>query len=160
VSERVPERLRPALRAAAAADAPRAVAFMEAFSASMGLAFDAGRSRRLVDAFLAEPALGRLWLIERGGRDVGYVVLVFGWSFEYGGRDGLVDELYVEPASRRQGVARAALEALLAEAAAAGLGAVHLEVERGDAGAARLYRALGFAGNDRQLLTRRLVDGG
>ena len=83
------------------------------------------------------------------------MALVLGFSFEYGGRDGLIDELYLEPAARRRGLGRAALAALLAEADVLGLCAVHLEVERGNAGAERLYRSLGFAGNDRRLLTRR-----
>jgi GNAT superfamily N-acetyltransferase len=145
------------LRAAGPADVATIVAFMEPFNAEIGVPFDAAVGARLVREFLARPALGRLWLIERRARAVGYVALAFGWSFEYRGRDGIVDELYVEPASRRRGLARATLGALLAEAAAEGLCAVHLEVERGSDPAERLYRSLGFAGNDRQLLTRRLA---
>jgi len=144
------------LRAAGPADVATIVAFMEPFNAEIDVPFDVAVGARLVREFLANPALGRLWLIERQGRAVGYVALAFGWSFEYRGRDGIVDELYVEPAARRRGLARAAVGALLAEAAAEGLCAVHLEVERDSDPAERLYRSLGFAGNDRQLLTRRL----
>lgn len=145
------------LRLAGSADVGTIVAFMEPFNAEIGVAFDAAVGARLVREFLAAPALGRLWLIDCEGRAAGYVALVFGFSFEYRGRDGIVDELYVEPASRRRGLARAALGALLAEAAAEGLCAVHLEVERQSDPAERLYRSLGFAGNDRQLLTHRLA---
>ena len=147
------------LRLAAATDVATVLSFMAPFNAEIGVSFDAAVGERLVSAFVADPSLGRLWLIERDGRSVGYVALVFGWSFEYRGRDGIVDELYVAPAARRRGLARAALQALLAEAAALGLCAVHLEVERESAPAERLYRSLGFAGNERQLLTRRLGEG-
>ncbi|HEX2486907.1 MAG TPA: GNAT family N-acetyltransferase [Myxococcota bacterium] len=144
------------LRLAAAADVATVLAFMAPFNAEMGVPFDAAIGERLVSAFVADPSLGRLWLIERDGCSLGYVALTFGWSFEYRGRDGIVDELYVAPTARRRGLARAALEALLAEADALGLCAVHLEVERESGPAERLYRSIGFAGNDRQLLTRRL----
>lgn len=144
------------LRAAGPGDVGATVAFMEAFNAEIGVPFDAAVGARLVREFVAAPALGRLWLIEGDARAVGYVALVFGFSFEYRGRDGIVDELYVEPPARRRGLARDALSALLVEAAAEGLYAVHLEVERNGDPAERLYRSLGFAGNDRQLLTRRL----
>jgi ribosomal protein S18 acetylase RimI-like enzyme len=143
------------LRAAGPADAARIAAFMAPFHAELGLPFDRARAERLVAEMLASPCLGRLWLVEDGGRAVGYVALALGFSFEYGGRDGLVDELYLEPAARGRGLGRAALAALLAEADALGLAAVHLEVERGNAAAERLYRSLGFGGNDRRLLSRR-----
>jgi len=144
------------LRPAGPGDAARVVELMAGFNAELELPFDRARGRRLVEDLLAAPALGRIWLIERAGRDVGYVALCFGFSFEWGGRDGIVDELFVEPAWRGRGVARAALSALLADAARLGLRAVHLEVERGSAAAERLYRSLGFEGKDRQLLTRPL----
>lgn len=107
----------------------------------------------LVIAFLATPSLGRMWVACDGGV-VGYLALTFGYSFEFGGRDAFVDELYVIPARRNNGWGSRLLR--VAEAAAPGLGvrAIHLEVSRGNARAGRLYRSFGFEDHDRHLMTK------
>jgi ribosomal protein S18 acetylase RimI-like enzyme len=83
-------------------------------------------------------------------------VLCFGWSLEWGGRDAFVDELYLEPDARGRGLGRAALRALVEEARAAGVVALHLEVDDTNTAGQALYRSEGFSGRARQLLTRRL----
>ena len=87
----------------------------------------------------------------------GDLALTFGWSLEWGGRDAFVDEIYVEPAHRQQSLARAALRGLMEEARAAGVRALHLEAEAGNAAGQALYRAEGFSGSERRLLSRRLA---
>src|SRR5262249_62154699 len=44
---------------------------------------------------LTSPAVGRVWLVEAAGSAVGYIVLTFGFSLEYGGRGGFVDGVFV-----------------------------------------------------------------
>jgi GNAT superfamily N-acetyltransferase len=41
---------------------------------------------------------------------LGYIVLAFGFSFETGGRNAFIDELYVAPEHRGKGIARRARE--------------------------------------------------
>jgi len=118
---------------------------------------DEPAAHRALLELLAFPALGRAWLIEADGRPVGYVALTLGFSLEYGGRDAFVDELFVQPGYRRRGFGRAALAFAVEEASRLGVQAVHLEVERANPAAHDLYRSLGFGGNDRLLLTRRLA---
>jgi ribosomal protein S18 acetylase RimI-like enzyme len=90
------------------------------------------------------------------GVTAGYAALTFGWSLEWGGRDAFMDELFVEAAQRGQGLGRAALRALMEEARALGVRALHLEVEASNPAGQALYRSEGFSGSDRQLLSRRL----
>lgn len=108
----------------------------------------------LVLDFLATPLLGRVWVACDGAAVVGYLALTFSFSFEFGGRDAFVDELYVVPAYRNKGRGGQLLR--VAEAAAPGLGvrAIHLEVSRGNARAGRLYRSFGFEDHDRHLMTK------
>jgi diamine N-acetyltransferase len=108
----------------------------------------------LVLDFLATASLGRVWVACDGAAVVGYLALTFGYSFEFGGRDAFVDELYVVPAHRNKGWGGQLLR--VAEAAAPGLGvrAIHLEVSRGNARAGRLYRSFGFVDYDRHLMTK------
>ncbi|HEX8914813.1 MAG TPA: GNAT family N-acetyltransferase [Humisphaera sp.] len=109
-----------------------------------------------ISALLADPALGRAWLIHAGGRAVGYAVLTFVHSIEFGGRCGFVDELYVEAAARGQGVGRRALDLVAAEAAAAGVRVLLLEVSPENERAARLYERAGFGPRKYRLMVKQL----
>jgi ribosomal protein S18 acetylase RimI-like enzyme len=96
------------------------------------------------------------WMIEAGSEAIGYLVVTWSWSIEFGGRDAFIDEFYIEPAHRGRGHGSAILEAMVRLLDAEGVHAVHLEVEAGNPDAARLYRRHGFAGTDRAILSRRL----
>jgi ribosomal protein S18 acetylase RimI-like enzyme len=96
------------------------------------------------------------WMIEAGSEAIGYLVVTWSWSIEFGGRDAFIDEFYIEPAHRGRGHGSEILEALVRLLDAEGVHAVHLEVEAGNPNAARLYRRHGFAGTDRAILSRRL----
>ncbi|MEN8161490.1 MAG: GNAT family N-acetyltransferase [Myxococcota bacterium] len=126
------------------------------FNAEQGYAFDEPTARGALAELLARPELGRVYRIASDDRPVGYAVLCFGWSLEWGGRDAFLDEIYLEPPARGQGVGRAALDALLETARELGVRAVHLEVEAANEAGQRLYRGAGFVGNERRILTRPL----
>ena len=87
---------------------------------------------------------GVAYLIGPARSPIGYIVISFGWSVEFGGMDGFVDEIYLRPAVRGRGIAGEVLNALPKALAAAGLKALHLEVEREDGKALRLYTRAGF----------------
>jgi diamine N-acetyltransferase len=144
------------LERAGPADLDALLPMLERFAPAQGYAFDAARARAALGALLSEPELGRVYRIVRAGLSVGYAVLCFGWSLEWGGRDAFVDELYLEPGQRGQGLGRAALRALVEEARALGVHALHLEVEASNRAAQALYRSEGFGGGERRLLSRRL----
>lgn len=59
---------------------------------------------------LNEPALGRVWLILKGGKAVGYLILTFGFDLEFGGRQATLTDLYIKAPHRRKGIGRAVLE--------------------------------------------------
>lgn len=145
------------IREARTHDADTLLAFMRWFNESQGYPFDEESARQTVLELLGSASLGRIWLIVADGSSVGYLVLTFGYSLEYGGRDAFVDELFVEPSARGRGLARDALSFALSEASRLGVHAVHLEVERNNSSAHALYESLGFVGNDRQLLTHRVA---
>ena len=125
-------------------------------------AFEAIRSRPEDDAaavrtLLADPRLGEIWTVELAGSLVGYVAVCLGFSLEFGGRDAFVDELYLEPRARGRGIGRHVLETIAEAMQRAGIRALHLEVDRGNLRAQRLYAGAGFARRDAYyLMTRRL----
>jgi GNAT superfamily N-acetyltransferase len=148
--------MEPKLRPATLEDVGSLLALQRAYYAEDGYPFLEEVASACWRGFLAEPALGRAWVAEADPGLVGYAVLTLGYSLEYRGRDAFVDELYVAPAFRGRGIASRALSLLEAECAERGVMALHLEVERGNEAAHRLYRRWGFADKARVLMTKRL----
>lgn len=111
------------------------------------------RIDRGLEVALAAGSPSWLLLAERDGAAVGVLLANAGASVEKGGRALWIEELYVVPAARRAGVARAILGWLVAEARAAGVVALDLEVVPTQAAAFALYAALGFSRVDRARLT-------
>lgn len=100
---------------------------------------------------------GAAYLIGPVKAPIGYVIVTFGWSIELGGLDGFIDELYVREGVRGRGIATEVLLALPRALSEAGMKALHLEVDRDNALAQRLYRKTGFRMRERyQLMTRML----
>lgn len=147
------------LRSAHEADLPLLSLLMGEFHAESGFELAPDRTRPALAQLVRDPALGRVWLILAGEEPVGYVAICFGFSLEYYGRDGIIDEIYLRPAFRGAGLGARALEAAEAHCRELGIRALHLEVEHDNAAAQKLYRRLGYGGGDRHLLSKRLLSG-
>lgn len=94
-----------------------------------------------------------------GEEPIGYVVVTFRLSMEFGGTDAFIDDLFVRPRHRRRGAGRIALEAAFAECRRRGVLAIHVETGAGNVAAQSLYRHFGFEDRQRLLLTSRLTAG-
>ena len=147
------------IREAALTDAPTLLRMMRTLAEQDpgAIKFDEARARSALRLLLSTPQLGRAWLLWDGEVAAGYVILVLGFSIEYGGRDGFVDELYIEPAYRRRGLGRMAMEFAEQQAKELGVNAVHLEVDDGNDPAMELYRGIGYVDHDRHLMTKWLT---
>lgn len=133
----------------------RLVALSGAFAAETGQGGDDDHRRAALVPLLEGSPHGVAYLIGPPRAPVGYVVVSFGWSLEFGGLDGFVDELYIRPAVRGRGMASDVLSSLPKALADAGMRALHLEVHRDQDRARRLYGKAGFALRDGyHLMTR------
>jgi GNAT superfamily N-acetyltransferase len=112
------------------------------------------RTRAALLRLIGDDSLGRVWLIMLGDEPVGYLVLAFGYSLEYRGRDAFIDELFVVAAQRGRGLGTRAVAFAVEQCRTLGVRALHLEVERGNVAGQALYRRAGFAEHDRLLMTR------
>ena len=121
--------------------------------------FDEPIVRQVLRKFLASPDLGQAWVFYDEETPVGYIVLTFGCSFEYHGRDSFIDELYIEPQYRRQGIGKRAMQFVEERARELGVNAIHLEVDQGNDPAAELYRRAGYNDHARFLMTKWLQSG-
>jgi ribosomal protein S18 acetylase RimI-like enzyme len=133
-------------------DLPVLLELFPLYYADDHLVYDAAKAEAAIRAFLADPALGRLWFIEDAGGIAGYLALTFGFSFEFGGREAFVDELYVRPEKRGLGYGSAAIRHAISECRRDDIVAIRLEVTKANAGAYALYARLGFEDHGRSLL--------
>jgi GNAT superfamily N-acetyltransferase len=102
---------------------------------------------------LVDDTYGVVWFVGDGGADdAGYVIVTWGYSLESGGRDVLLDEVYVR--DRGRGVGGAVLEEVLDECRQRGLGRMFLETETPNEGARRFYGQHGFATDDSIWMSR------
>ncbi|MDC0656933.1 GNAT family N-acetyltransferase [Leisingera sp. SS27] len=115
------------------------LALVAAFHAESGLDSSDEHRRAGIEPLLNGHPYGAVYLIGPTRAPIGYIVITFGWSVEFGGMDGFVDELYIRPAVRGRGIATEVLTELPKTLATAGMRALHLEVDRENETAQRLY---------------------
>jgi ribosomal protein S18 acetylase RimI-like enzyme len=147
----------PSFRIATESDADTLLPFMRDYYAFDGHAFI---------TLLRDPSLGRVWLIlantieaeknskTAGELPVGYIVLCFGYSLEWLGRDAFVDEFYLLTDYRGRGWGRKTMAFLEDAARSLNVTALHLEVMHRNTNALELYRKLGFEGHKSSFLSK------
>ena len=143
-------------RRAALADIDTLVRLQAGYYQEDGYAYDERKARQAWETFLSDTRLGSAWAVDSAAGLVGYLVVTVGYSLEFLGADAFVDELYLVPAVRGQGLGRQALKVAEAVCAELGVDALHLEVERSKTAARELYRRFGFVDSERVLMTKRL----
>ncbi|HEV2882469.1 MAG TPA: GNAT family N-acetyltransferase [Pyrinomonadaceae bacterium] len=139
---------------AAQSDADELVELMREFYAFDHIAFDEGAARGALRQILGDGRFGVVHLIRAGAETAGYLVLTFGFSLEFHGRDAFVDELYLRENFRGRGIGKACIEFAAEVCRAEGITALHLEAERANMRAQALYRREGFRDHDRYLMTK------
>jgi diamine N-acetyltransferase len=156
----------PSFRLATESDAAILLPFMRDYYAFDGHAFDEQKARVALIALLRDPNLGRVWLIVDSTNEaekndtterelpVGYIVLCFGYSLEWLGRDAFVDEFYLLPHCRGRGWGRKTMAFVEDAARKLNVTALHLEVMHHNTSALELYRKLGFEGHKSSFLSK------
>ena len=152
------------MREAGQADVAELTGLMRAFYAESGFVLDEQQAAAGFMALLADTRLGRVWLIEQGpgpavGEEVaaapdeppspppaaGYIVLSFAFAMEYAGMAAVVDDFYVRPEARGEGLGKAALAAARRACDDLGVRAMRVEVGVDNLVAQAVYRSAGFA---------------
>ena len=144
----------PQFRLARDSDADLLLEFMRAYYAFDGHGFDLEKARMALTGLLRDDSLGRAWLILDGDAAVGYVVLCFGYSLEWLGRDAFVDEFYLSEEYRGRGWGRATMEFVEEAARAAGIRTLHLEAMQDNEAALKIYARMGFHQRASRLMSK------
>jgi len=97
-----------------------------------------------VTPLLRGTELGEIWVLEHEQNLIGYLVIGWGWGIESGGREALIDEVFVSQPHRNQGLGGQLVEAALARAKELDAKTVFLETEQSNPESRKLYQNLGF----------------
>jgi ribosomal protein S18 acetylase RimI-like enzyme len=109
-----------------------------------------------IGALLRGSPLGEIFLLEEAGLNLGYFVLCYTMSVEFGGLVVILDDLYLLPQARGRGVGRAVIAKIEAIAREKKAVQVFLEVEKANARALNFYRQHGWRIRERHMLEKLL----
>ena len=109
-------------------------------------------AKNLFQEFISNEHLGKSWLIYSENEIVGYIILTFIFSFEYGGKIAFVDELFIKETARGKGFGKEAIQFIQQEVPKLKLKLLYLEVEPHNENAQKLYLAHDFELHNRKLM--------
>jgi GNAT superfamily N-acetyltransferase len=145
-----------AIRRAGPEDACDLLGLHREFCDLDGHDYDGNRVRRALAPLLSGDHVGQVWLTIGGAPPAaaGYAVVTWGWSLESGGREALLDEIYIR--ARGQGLGRLLLSHAITAAARAGASRMFLETEAHNTRARGFYARSGFQAEDSSWMSRDL----
>ena len=125
---------------------------MQDFYAIDNYPMDVEVAKTLFQEFITHEHLGKSWLIYSENEIVGYIILTFIFSFEYGGKIAFVDELFIKETARGRGIGKEAIQFIQREVPKLSLKLLYLEVEPHNENAQKLYLAHDFVIHNRKLM--------
>ena len=125
---------------------------MQNFYAIDNYPMDVEVAKNLFQEFITNEHLGKSWLIYSENEVVGYIILTFIFSFEYGGKIAFVDELFIKETARGKGFGKEAIQFIQSEVPKLSLKLLYLEVEPHNENAQKLYLAHDFELHNRKLM--------
>ena len=146
-----------ALHLAKGEDIDRLMPLVAAFHAEVGLQSDESKRYDALVPLLDGSPHGAVYLVGPSRGPIGYIVVTFGWSVEFGGLDGFIDEIYIRAGVRGRGVGAEVITSLVAVLKSVGMKALHLEVEPENERALRLYKRCHFKARDGYQLMSRIL---
>jgi len=111
--------------------------------------------RRLAVTISKNPSCGKIWVAMTGDRLIGYLVMVFLMSLEYGGMAAEIDELYVDGSERGRGVGTALLKAAEKGLLQRRITRMSLRVGKSNLAGTGFYKKHGFRKRDEFLVMDR-----
>jgi len=140
------------IRSALAEDIDKLLNLVKAYHEFEGIDLDDGDCRTAINRILDDKSLGVIWFILLGDKVIGYVAICFGFSLEFSGKDAFLDEFFIVPEYRQQGIGTKVLRIVNNEAKKFDIRALHLEVNRNSTRLIHFYKQAGFKARDKYML--------
>ncbi len=141
-------------RRAAAEHLDMLLGFMRDYYAISGIPFDAVTQRSGLSGLIANRQHGYVWLIELEGAAVGYMAMCFGYRLASGGRDAVVEAIYLLPEARNQYIEVKAMQVMIDTCRSNGIQTMHVEINAADEAVSGFYEQAGFERRGFALMSR------
>jgi len=129
-------------------DLPRLVELLGLlFESEAEFSADSEKQRVALQAILADPAKGRIFVARDGREVVAMASLLYTISTAEGGKAALFEDLVVAPEHRKRGIGEALLKHVVAAARAEGILRITLLTDMQNERAQAMYRRVGFVGS-------------
>jgi ribosomal protein S18 acetylase RimI-like enzyme len=133
---------------AKSADLPRLVELLGIlFESEAEFAANPEKQRAALQALLADPGKGRIFVARDGRQVVAMASLLYTVSTAEGGKAALFEDLVVAPEHRKRGIGEALLRHVVAEARKEGVLRITLLTDMQNERAQAMYRRAGFVGS-------------
>jgi len=117
------------------------------FESEAEFSADAEKQRAALQAILADPATGRIFVAREGRDIVAMCSLLYTISTAEGGKAALFEDLVVAPEQRKRGIGAALLKHVVEQARAEGVLRITLLTDMQNERAQAMYRRAGFVGS-------------
>ena len=108
---------------------------------------DPGKQKRALEAILANPGIGKLFVAREGKRVIAMASLLYTVSTAEGGKAALFEDLVVHPDERKRGIGESLLKYVVEQARAEGVLRITLLTDMQNERAQAMYRRVGFVGS-------------
>lgn len=126
------------------------------------LSFDATYAKNAFTYLIDNPHLGNIFLIatknETQEEIIGFIVICYSFSIEYGGQIAVLDQVFLSVDWRRQGVGAQLLPIIEAHCRERQCYAINLEINIGNSGARKFYERFDYTPRRQHcIMTKRLI---
>jgi ribosomal protein S18 acetylase RimI-like enzyme len=129
-------------------DLPRLVELLGIlFESEAEFSANAEKQRTALQAILANPAIGKIYVAREGREVVAMASLLYTVSTAEGGKAALFEDLVVAPEHRKRGIGEALLKHVVSQARAEGVVRITLLTDMQNERAQAMYRRVGFVGS-------------
>ena len=143
------------------ADLPRLVELLGIlFESEAEFSPNAEKQRAGLQAILADPAKGKIFVAREGREVVAMASLLYTVSTAEGGKAALFEDLVTAPEQRKRGIGEALLKYVVAQARAEGVLRITLLTDMQNERAQAMYRRAGFVGSPMKPMRLKLKRGG
>jgi len=143
------------IRKATVEDVQTILGFMKSFYEYDGLNYDKEKSEATLHEFIKSKA-GSLFVTESSGKPVGYFCLAYGYSLELHGKDCFLDEIFIIPEYRKQGIGAEVMKFIEDYLKKENFKSIHLIVFEKNILAQQFYIKKGFRTRDAVFMTKSL----
>src|SRR5882672_9896595 len=120
---------------------------------------DPGKQKRALEAILANPTIGKLFVAREGRRIIAMASLLYTVSTAEGGKAAWFEDLVVHPDERKRGIGQKMLAYVIGQARADGVLRITLLTDMQNERAQALYRRAGFVGSPMRPMRLKLKKG-